>query len=137
MEKSKRKKEKEIDDKAVKFVVQVYEPSKGRKAEDVRIEKLGYDVESKGRKIEVKGTEKNIPNPAGHHITLLPKQYKTMKKYPDYWIYRVYNVGGKGKEKVVPIPRNEILLHLTSYIVHKLVLKKEEWEKLEKKGEKR
>jgi len=135
LEKSKRSKQKEIEDKAVKFVLK-YERSKNRKPKDVRSEQWGYDVESKSRKIEVKGTEADIPNKGGLHITLLPRQYRALKENLDYWIYRVYNVREEGKEKMVQIPRNEILVHLTRYTVHKLTLKSEEWKKLEEKSEK-
>lgn len=123
-----------LEDKAIRFVCEQYEYERvGKKADDVRSKRRGYDVESKDRKIEVKATKANIPNKAGLHVTLLPKQYKTLRKHSDYWIYRVYNVDGEGKPKVIPIPRNMILKHLDSYIVHKLVLKKTEWEQLEKK----
>jgi len=35
--------------------------------------KLGYDVKTEGRKIEVKVTETNIPSKAGLYMALIPR----------------------------------------------------------------
>jgi len=119
-----------IENKGIEFVKK-WEKSRTRKEpQDVRGKRLGYDLESRDRKIEVKATKANMPNKGGLHITLLPRQFEVMNKNSDYWIYRVYDVQRKGK--VIPIPRNIIQTHLHLYTVHKLVLKKEEWKQLEK-----
>lgn len=119
-----------IENKGIEFVKKSEKSRTGKEPQDVRGKRLGYDLESRDRKIEVKATKANKPNKGGLHITLLPRQFEAMKQNSDYWIYRVYDV--QRKAKVISIPRNIIQTHLHPYTVHKLKLEKEEWKQLEK-----
>jgi hypothetical protein len=123
-----------IEEKAIEFVKKYETLRTGKEPQDVRGKRLGYDLESRDRKIEAKATKANIPNKAGLHITLLPHQHDALQKNSDYWIYRVYNAEREGKERVIAVPRKVILKHLKPYTVHKLVLKKEDWKQLSKEG---
>jgi hypothetical protein len=62
-----------------------YEKSKGRKAQELgESQKLGYDVQSEGRVIEVKASSDSTPN-----IFITSNELKVMKKYDNYFVYMV------------------------------------------------
>jgi hypothetical protein len=76
-------------------IVLNYERKKGRMAK--LVEKGGYDILSKSKKeirhIEVKGTSKIEPS----FRQLTAKEFKTLSKDPDSYLYLVCGVGKKPK----------------------------------------
>ena len=76
----------EIDKKAVALVVE-YERSQGREAAPIPQGK-GYDVDSTGRRIEVKGIAKQYPGwrlMEEQHFTAIQKHYNSRGK-PDHFL---------------------------------------------------
>lgn len=62
-----------------------YEKSNGRNAKELgESQKLGYDVQSEGRAIEVKGSSDSNPN-----IFVTANELKAMKNYDNYFVYVV------------------------------------------------
>ncbi len=89
----------EVETKAVQLVME-YERKSGRKPRDVSAEKCGYDIESSGRNIEVKG----MSHPTGDNILLYKKLFtKLGKKISNYYIYVVFDIRNTPKMKVLPL----------------------------------
>ena len=88
---------KEIEQKAMQLVMD-FERREGRKPKDVSRSGYGYDIESSGRFIEVKG----MSHPTGGFISLYKKLFlKLGKKIADYYIYVVFDIRNKPKLKII------------------------------------
>ena len=96
---------KKIEKKAIAIVIK-YEKSHGRKAIEIKQGK-GYDIDSSGRKIEVKGIAKRYPGwrlMDEHH-------FKAIQKHNDYFLYIVEYVDSDNPFLYI-MPRDEIIKHL-------------------------
>ena len=87
------------DDKQIESVKR-YEISKHRKPKDVRGEGRGFDIESSGRLIEVKGRD----FPKRKFIFITEKEFGNFLKNKNSWLYIVPNSGG-----VIEIERDMVL----------------------------
>ena len=89
---------KNTERRAVEFVMR-YEKNQGRSPKDVGKKKVGYDIKSDGRLIEVKGQSSKRPD-----YIFLYKQ--TLNKLGDqilnYYIYLVYDMKNEPKLKILP-----------------------------------
>ncbi|TET90491.1 MAG: DUF3883 domain-containing protein [Methanomassiliicoccales archaeon] len=83
--------EKSPQEKALEFAEE-YEKAKGRKPTCVPLGG-GHDIESSGRKIEVKGRSGDWRN-----IVLEAQSYKKMKKTSRYYLYVVTNLSSEDRE---------------------------------------
>ncbi len=84
-----------------------YEKSMGRMPERIYDKKLGYDILSSGRKIEVKGADHGK---VFNGFIIEESQRKNFKD-PDFWFYRVLNVFSHNPT-VLPIKPDEINLSI-------------------------
>ncbi|MBU0665945.1 MAG: DUF3883 domain-containing protein [Nanoarchaeota archaeon] len=80
-----------------------YEKKSGRKPKDVSKTKVGYDIISSGRRIEVKGVSSDKPP----FIQFNQYNFKALQKENNFWLYIVYNL--KDKPKIIKLTKNEIL----------------------------
>lgn len=88
----------EVEQKAMKLVID-FECKQGRKPKDVSHSGCGYDIESSGRLIEVKG----MSHPKGDFIYLYKKLLlKLGKNVSSYYIYVVFDIKNKPKLKIIP-----------------------------------
>ncbi len=89
---------KNTERRAVEFVMR-YEKNQGRSPKDVGKKKVGYDIKSDSRLIEVKGQSSQRPD-----YIFLYKQ--TLNKLGDqilnYYIYLVYDMKNEPKLKILP-----------------------------------
>ena len=77
-----------------------YEKKRGRAAVDVSKRKVGYDIKSGGRLIEVKARADKLKVGNIHmHGSLLKKLGKNVSKY---YIYVIYNINKEPKMKILP-----------------------------------
>lgn len=99
---------KEVEDRAKDFVCE-HERKEGRKPKKLPPPTWGkgegYDIESSGRKIEVKGSS------ASWQPFVKFNQYnvKAWKKNKNFWLYVVYNIGKGKKPELRILNRNKIL----------------------------
>ena len=85
----------------------MYEAEMGRDPMDVRKNGIGYDVDSSGRKIEVKSF-KGGPGA----IELYESEYEAAKKYKgDFYLYVVYNMlkGNQPKIEIIKDPFKSVV----------------------------
>lgn len=110
----------ERERRAIKAVMR-YERKKRRNPEDVHSQKLGYDVKSRRRFIEVKGLTSERPAFAEMQDTIKKKHILGR----NYWLYVVYNLREKPKIKIVPphIVR-KYLRTVTKYLINSSVINK-------------
>ena len=99
--------------------VEAHERKKGGKPRRSR-HGSGYDMESRGRKIEIK-TRSNLE---GGFVQLGRQQFKILCKDRNYWIYLVCISGGK--TKIFEFPRREILPKIRPYIHYDFVFGKKD-----------
>jgi len=89
---------KNTERRAVEFVMR-YEKNQGRSPNDVGKKKVGYDIKSSSRLIEVKGQSAKKPD----NIFLYNQ---TLNKLGDqilnYYIYLVYDMKNKPKLRILP-----------------------------------
>lgn len=107
---------KQIEDKAVHEVIE-YEKSQSRKARDVRKDNKGYDVESSGRCIEVKGVGGIFGKKQGSWFFIQPNSVQELLKNDNFWIYVVDNVApfpyaDLGNISIYTIDRDKALRYL-------------------------
>lgn len=87
------------EDDAIKKVIE-YEKSQGRNPVDVHKKRLGYDIKSSGRLIEVKKRD----FPKRRFIFLTQKEFETFLRNKDAYLYIVTNEG-----KIKEIEREKVL----------------------------
>jgi len=87
------------EEEAIKIVIE-YERKNGREPKDVRDKKLGYDIESSGRIIEVKARD----FPKRRFVYLTQKEFETFLKNKNSWLYIV-----TPKREVIEISRDKVL----------------------------
>lgn len=86
----------EVEQKAVRLVMD-FEKRQGRSPKNVS--RAGYDIESSGRLIEVKG----MSHPTGDFIMLYKKLFvKLGRGISNYYIYVVFDIKSKPKLKIIP-----------------------------------
>lgn len=100
-------------EKAMLWVME-YERLNGRNPKDVSKTGCGYDIESVGRFIEVKGTARNRKT-----LSLYKKLLKQLGgKINQYYIYVVYNIESSPKLKILePKVVTQSLEEDTRYII--------------------
>lgn len=98
------KNKKSVEQQAIDFVVD-YEKKHGRKSE-VLSEGSGYDILSKGRKIEVKGVSKKKPS----FIIFNQFNFKALQREDNFYLYIVYNIDDQ--PKLLILNKNEVLKRL-------------------------
>jgi len=96
-------KRKSVMQQAVDFVVE-YEKKKGREPKALP-QGHGYDVESSGRKIEVKGASASRERPP--FVRFNQYNFDALRKEKDFWLYIVYNIGKK--PELIILDRDDIL----------------------------
>ncbi len=89
----------EIEEKAIAYVIE-REGKLGEHPKDVhKNRKIGYDIESENKCIEVKGRSKEKPR----FVHFSEYNYKGMTKAEEdekeYWLYIVFNIGSNNPEK--------------------------------------
>lgn len=88
----------DVEQKAMQLAIE-YERHQGRSQKDVSMTGCGYDVESDGRLIEVKG----MSHRTGDFISLYKKLFvKLGKDVASYYIYVVYDIKNNPKLKIIP-----------------------------------
>ncbi|HXT01795.1 MAG TPA: DUF3883 domain-containing protein [Elusimicrobiota bacterium] len=105
---------KEIETKAVEFVIE-YERKQGRTARAIK-QGQGYDVESIGRKIEVKGVGKKS---AGWRLMEM-HHFRAIQKHMDYFVYLVEDI--ETTPCLYIIPRSDVTGLLEPRIAWTLVI---------------
>ena len=95
---------KATSEKAMELVFK-YEKNHGRMPERIYDKKLGYDIQSSGRKIEVKGADHGK---VFNGFIIEESQHKNSDD-PDFWFYRVLNVFSDNPI-ILPIKPDEINL---------------------------
>ena len=93
-------------EKAMELVFK-YEKKRGRMPERIYDKKLGYDIQSSGRKIEVKGADHGK---VFNGFIIEESQHKNSDD-PDFWFYRVLNVFSDNPI-ILPIKPDEINLSI-------------------------
>ncbi|MCW6160702.1 MAG: DUF3883 domain-containing protein [Candidatus Micrarchaeales archaeon] len=78
-----------------------YEISKRRKPNDVHLKKLGYDIESSGRLIEVKYRD----FPKRRFVFVTTHEFETFTKNKNAWLYIV-----TPNKKIIEVDRDKVLL---------------------------
>ena len=98
-----------VEKNAIEVVMKYEKVRCGKIPEDVSEKRLGYDVESKGRCIEVKG--QNTKNPRFIHISknIISQLGKNIS---NYYIYVVYNIREGEKPKMKILEPDTIFKHL-------------------------
>jgi len=87
----------DTEKKAIEIVLK-YEKLHGRSPKDVSGKKLGYDVESGGRLIEVKGMSAQ----KGDYIPLYKKLFvKLGQRFKDYYIYVIFDIKNRPKLRIL------------------------------------
>lgn len=99
--------------------VEAYERKKGGKPR-CSPHGSGYDIESRGRKIEIK-TRSNLE---GGFVQLGGRQFKVLCKERNYWIY-VVCISGR-KTKICEFPRRKILPQIRPCIHYDFVFGKKD-----------
>jgi uncharacterized protein DUF3883 len=89
-------------EKRVLKVVKKYEKANGRQPKRSTRRGTGYDIESSGRKIEVK----TIPRIKSGFVKLGERQFRTLCRDKHFWLYLVTN---ERKPRIMEFPRNEAL----------------------------
>jgi hypothetical protein len=88
----------EIKQEAIDLVMD-FEKKQGRNPKNVSRTGHGYDIESSGRLIEVKG----MSHPTGDFIMLYKKLFvKLGRGISNYYIYVVFDIKNKPKLKIIP-----------------------------------
>jgi hypothetical protein len=90
-------------------LVEAYEKKKGGKPRR-SLQGSGYDMNSRGRKIEIK-TRRSVK---GGFVQLGERQFRVLCKERNYWIY-VVCISGR-KTRIVEFRRSEILPKIRPYI---------------------
>ncbi len=112
-----------VEKRAIEIAMK-FEKQQGRmNPKDVSKYKLGYDVESADRYIEVKGrVHKNAP-----WFSLEGKlKEKLGDKFDHYWVYVIYNIRSKTPKLITLSPEKvkENLVLREHYIIHGSILSK-------------
>jgi len=97
-------------------VAMEYEKEKGRKPVDVSNKKLGHDIESSGRVIEVKARD----FPKRRFIHLTQREFESFLKRENCWLYIV-----TPERKVIEISRDKVLKAAKPKIDWRISLRKE------------
>lgn len=100
-------------------VVEAHEKKKGGKPR-LSPHGSGYDIESRGRKIEIK-TRGSLK---GGFVQLGGRQFKVLCKERNYWIYIVC-ISGR-KKQVFEFPRRDVLPKIRPYIHYDFVFGKKD-----------
>jgi hypothetical protein len=98
--------------------VKAYEKKKGRKSPQDSPQGSGYDMESSGRKIEIK-TRRSLK---GGFVQLGERQFRVLCSEKNYWIYVVCISGGKAR--IFEFPRNAVLPKIRPYMHFDFVFNK-------------
>jgi uncharacterized protein DUF3883 len=99
--------------------VEAYEKKKGRKPHRSS-QGSGYDMESSGRKIEIK-TRSSLK---GGFVQLGERQFRVLCKERKYWIY-VVCISGR-KTQIFEFPRSVVLPRIRPYIHYDFIFGKKD-----------
>ncbi len=88
---------KSVEKKAMRIVMK-YEKINGRRPKDVSKKRIGYDIESDKRLIEVKGQSRKEAGMIGIHNSIVRKLGKRLAKYH---IYIVYNINKLPRLRII------------------------------------
>ena len=99
-----------IEQKAIDLIIQ-YEKGRGRNAKDVHGSKLGYDIKSTGRYIEVKTRKSEKIGFVKIYDSLIRTLGKNISKY---YIYYVYNM--KRNPKLIVVGPDVIFKNLETEV---------------------
>lgn len=106
-----------IEKKAMKFVIE-YEKGEGRNPLDVSKKRVGYDIKSNERCIEVKGqSETNNGRPKQNWLFFDTSCFKALQKESEYFVYLVFNIPKdisieEGDPKLIIFDKEEIIRSL-------------------------
>lgn len=111
---------------AIRLVIE-YETKRKRKPDDVsgKKEEIGYDVSSKGRKIEVKGLSERNP-----FVKFNDYNMQALKKHKNFYLYVVYDIATK--PKLIIYDRMELTQKIREARIHldfEIQLRKIDWDK--------
>jgi len=110
-----------VEKEAVDYVIK-YEKKHKRNPKDVSKNRVGYDILSDGRQIEVKGLGSRNP-----FVLYNINNIKALQKEKNYWLYVVFDV--KTKPKLLKLPKYEVLKNLHFEISGYIPLRKADFEK--------
>ncbi|OGY98276.1 MAG: hypothetical protein A3A43_02415 [Candidatus Liptonbacteria bacterium RIFCSPLOWO2_01_FULL_56_20] len=95
-----------IEQRAIEFVASFEKQHRRGPARNVASQHLGYDVESRGRKIEVKGFRANYPGFANFN----EYNFKALQREDNFFLYIVCNVNEKPRLAI--FDKNQTLKNL-------------------------
>jgi len=104
------------EERALK-AVKKYEKANGRQPKRNTTRGTGYDIESSGRKIEVK----TIPRIEGKYVKLGGQQFRTLCQDKHFWLYLV--TSGR-KPMIIEFSRDAVLSKIRPYTSYDFVFSK-------------
>src|SRR3989344_2080918 len=117
---------KNIEQIAIEHVIEFEKKRRKSKApRNVSKEHVGYDVLSKGRKIEVKGSTAKYPG----FVLINEYNFRALQREDNFWVYVVYDI--LGKPKLIPINKTKTLRLLKFSLQWELPIRKADFNKNE------